>query len=564
MSQPRLDRRIVQAPPTDDARRFQVRVNEALRQLSEQILKLEGRGGEITLNNQLTVKAEGYTLMDFESSVGGRASISAAKGTTRGLCLAKGARRDSDGQWVATDTGAVILELLEDGTMNMYADTSLVVGAAYTPTVAVTFPTSSTLSPHGITSTYHTASGLVAGQVLSATDTNAFAFASLAVTQLPVHPLVSTYHTISGITTNYVLTATATNSYGWAAAPASSLMDLQSFTTAATTHVWTKPTSFTPKSVQVVAIGAGGGGGSGGVSTGTTATTYRKAGCGGGGGAYVVRFFRAADLSTTEAVTVGAGGIGGTGAGPATGVGNAGAVGGYSAFGTAVHTTGALPPVYAGGGGGGARGANGNGTAAGGSGGGSAGEGQDGTTSPQPGGYPRASFIASVGCTGNGGSQGGNTANPYPAEYGGAGGGGTPGTGAGVLGGVSLYGGGGGGAGGGSSSTATWEPTDGGVSGVYNSAGGAANAGTSGTAGGAAPVAGNPGAAGNSEVSGCGGGGGGGSYHGRQESGAAGGVGGQPGGGGGGGGGCYSNGSTHSSGAGGNGGAGAVYVFTFG
>lgn len=129
----RQERRIVQATHSPDLETFQRRINEALRQLSEQVLKLEGRGGPVEVGNQMTVRAEGYTLMDFESTLGGRASFSAAKGDTRGFCLAKGARRDDDGQWVATDTGAVILEMLEDGTMKMYANTELVVGAAFPP-----------------------------------------------------------------------------------------------------------------------------------------------------------------------------------------------------------------------------------------------------------------------------------------------------------------------------------------------------------------------------------------------------------------------------------------------
>jgi len=85
-------------------------------------------------------------------------------------------------------------------------------------------------------------------------------------------------------------------------------VDVQVFTAGVGT--WTKPTSFTPKIVEVLLWGAGGGAGGGGSAA---AAAIKMGGSGGGGGAHNRRTFRASDLSPTETVTVGAGGNGGNG-----------------------------------------------------------------------------------------------------------------------------------------------------------------------------------------------------------------------------------------------------------
>lgn len=92
--------------------------------------------------------------------------------------------------------------------------------------------------------------------------------------------------------------------------------DYQEFTSSGT---WTKPAGVTM--VYVEGIGAGG---SGGASNGAGATD--SAG-GGGGGLFVDALFRAADLSASVIVTVGAGGSG-------VATGNAGNDGGDTSFGT--------------------------------------------------------------------------------------------------------------------------------------------------------------------------------------------------------------------------------------
>ena len=180
--------------------------------------------------------------------------------------------------------------------------------------------------------------------------------------------------------------------------------DLQTFSTAGTTS-WTKPAKGNLALIEC--WGAGGGGGRGGNTP--------RAGGGGGGGAYSRIFKPLSELSSSETVTVGAGG-------PAITSGTAnGAAGGNSSFGS--HLT-----AY-GGGGGGSGPASDDG-AGGGGGGGVRGAGATGTSSATGavGGLGLAAAAAAAdareGGGGGGGTGGGSTNGPGGDGANGGGGGG--------------------------------------------------------------------------------------------------------------------------------------------
>lgn len=107
--------------------------------------------------------------------------------------------------------------------------------------------------------------------------------------------------------------------------------DVQVFNAAGT---WTKPTG--AKSVRVAIVSGGGGGGSG--RRGAAGST-RCGGGAGGGGSRVEREFPASALTSTVAVTVGAGGAGGAAVAADDTNGANGANGGVSTFGAFARST---------------------------------------------------------------------------------------------------------------------------------------------------------------------------------------------------------------------------------
>jgi hypothetical protein len=171
------------------------------------------------------------------------------------------------------------------------------------------------------------------------------------------------------------------------------------------------PFTYTPSAgmvtVDVYCIGAGGGGGSGAIETSGTAAS---GGAGGGSGAGVFGRFTAAQIGSSQTVTIGAGGAGGTA--PAIGAATAG---GNGAAGTATTFGSLLKAFFGGGGAGGGLGiASGGGGSAGFFGGGGNGSGATGGTAGNTSGVggttSTASGTATVGIGGPGG--GGPTTGP--------------------------------------------------------------------------------------------------------------------------------------------------------
>jgi hypothetical protein len=107
------------------------------------------------------------------------------------------------------------------------------------------------------------------------------------------------------------------------------------FTSFTASGTWTKPAGL--KRVLVTCVGAGGGGGSGRQDI---AGTNRFGGGGGGGGAIVWRQIAASDLTSTVAVTVGAGGTSGVAQATISTNGNNGGSGGNTSFGALVVAAG--------------------------------------------------------------------------------------------------------------------------------------------------------------------------------------------------------------------------------
>lgn len=197
-----------------------------------------------------------------------------------------------------------------------------------------------------------------------------------------------------------------------------------------TTGTWTKPTLVNASSsVLVECWGGGGGGGS----------RSGSASGGGGGGGYIYKMFKASDLTSTVAITIGSGGAANTAGGNTT----------FGSYLTAYGGGGGVNNNTGAGGGGGGMTAGASGSAAnggaggspvGGAGGAGAGTGNDGFGGAGGAGNGSGGDAA-YGGAGGSSSDGGVAGNSI---YGGGGGGGTNGTSGSDTGGTSVFGGAGG------------------------------------------------------------------------------------------------------------------------
>lgn len=166
----------------NDRRRVQVteltlpKINDALRQLTDMVCRLEGRSGFVNLRDSIKLQTNEQTLMDFSTSTSGNAAIVAFGTENSSIALAKGARLETDGDWIATDTVASIFALNRAGDLTLYANTGLTVGQAFTPTLVLTLGSTGSVAQHALVSATHTASNLTIGDLLTATGATTFAF----------------------------------------------------------------------------------------------------------------------------------------------------------------------------------------------------------------------------------------------------------------------------------------------------------------------------------------------------------------------------------------------------
>lgn len=176
----------------DDRSRIQVakldldKVNEALRKLSDWVTRIEGRSGPVKLRDSIALMTAKQTVMDIESTESGNASIVQFGTENATIAIAKGARKEDNGEWIARDTSATIFALTRAGEGNLYYNSNLTVNQAFEPTLIFSIGTSGTVGAHALSGvgSPHTMSGLTTGHVLQATAATTFGFGALAASNV--------------------------------------------------------------------------------------------------------------------------------------------------------------------------------------------------------------------------------------------------------------------------------------------------------------------------------------------------------------------------------------------
>lgn len=109
-------------------------VNQALQQISDRLDRLEGKTGPTTRRQPLMIH-----FVDAEGHPHGRAFEAANLTFNRygadfeKSAIAHGAYVNTEGQWIAITSDAIIIEFVGDE-LNGYADTGLTPGAPFDPT----------------------------------------------------------------------------------------------------------------------------------------------------------------------------------------------------------------------------------------------------------------------------------------------------------------------------------------------------------------------------------------------------------------------------------------------
>lgn len=156
------------------------KVNDAFRRVSQQITLLEGRSGSVAVRDSMTITSDKQTLVDFDSTTAGKGSIVAFGAENATLALAKGSRKEDNGEWIATDTSSTIFALDRSGNGTLYYNSGLTVGQAFNPTSIYVIGSGGSVGAHTLTggSSPHTESGLTPGYLLTATGATTFGWAA--------------------------------------------------------------------------------------------------------------------------------------------------------------------------------------------------------------------------------------------------------------------------------------------------------------------------------------------------------------------------------------------------